>query len=314
MKVVLNNGRNGLARHNDRDFNLEKSDGHIDITRQDQNIYHNCYDDKNMTFDQTERKYYKEHYSGWMKTINKDHIRSRHKERTLNVSKLLKSRLYCPEETIIQIGSKNNHVNPKLFEECVKEYVDYLTKYDKNVHVLDWAIHNDEATPHVHIRKVYDYIDENGDRRISQNKALEALNLDLPNPEAEISRANNRKMTLDMECRERLYEICEEHGIEVDRLRESLQVHLSKQELTIQTNDNIIQQMLAEKAQVEEELNKKKKELIKAQQDIEAIKEYLKEEEQQYKDTHNSHETRKMLRHTHAKDEIDALNKENREH
>ena len=49
-----------------------------------------------------------------------------------------------------------------------------------------------------------------------QEKALEALGFDLPDPDKPLSRRNNRKITFDAACRKMLFEIAKRHGLELE--------------------------------------------------------------------------------------------------
>ena len=55
-----------------------------------------------------------------------------------------------------------------------------------------------------------------GEREPKQEKALEALGIPLPEPDKKPSRVNNRKITFDKLCRERLLTICQEYGLVVE--------------------------------------------------------------------------------------------------
>lgn len=58
-------------------------------------------------------------------------------------------------------------------------------------------LHVDEATPHVHVRRVWFVEDEKtGHEIIGKNKALEELGIAPPRPDKSIGRYNNAKMTL----------------------------------------------------------------------------------------------------------------------
>ena len=50
-----------------------------------------------------------------------------------------------------------------------------------------------------------------------QEKALEALGFDLPDPDKPLSRRNNRKITFDAACRKMLFEIAKRHGLELEK-------------------------------------------------------------------------------------------------
>lgn len=36
-------------------------------------------------------------------------------------------------------------------------------RFGENIHVIDWALHLDEATPHIHERHVFDYKTQYGE-------------------------------------------------------------------------------------------------------------------------------------------------------
>lgn len=311
MKAVMHNGRCGYARHNDREFDISTSD-HIHSNMEDKNIYWTCYGN-GILFTEAENKYYKEQYSAWIDKQNKQNIAQRHKDRCITTNDMLHNAKKCPEETVLQIGDRNKSIDLNTFTDCVKDYIKELEKYNSNIHIIDWAIHGDEATPHAHIRKVYDYIDDNGDRHISQSKALEKLGISTLDSKTKNCRQNNRKVVLDMELRERWYEICEEHGIDIDRPVLSPRPHLSKEtyistttnqeELEIQKKIRQMNLEILEKQKIMKELEQS---LQEKEQQVQTVQQALIDAEQQYKDEFGGHETRHMIRHTGVEDAIDA--------
>ena len=99
----------------------------------------------------------------------------------------------------------------------VTEFIEaFKTKFGEHVHVLDWALHLDESTPHIHERHVFDCENKYGEVAPQQEKALEALGFDLPDPDKPLSRRNNRKITFDAACRKMLFEIAKRHGLELE--------------------------------------------------------------------------------------------------
>ncbi len=91
-----------------------------------------------------------------------------------------------------------------------------ITKFGEHVHVLDWALHLDESTPHIHECHVFDCENKYGEVAPQQEKALEALGFDLPDPGKPLSRRNNRKITFDAACRKMLFEIAKRHGLDLE--------------------------------------------------------------------------------------------------
>ena len=131
---------------------------------------------------------------------------------------LLADARICPEETIYQIGKEGDCPPPEVLLVVIQEFMDCIQeRFGSHVHVLDWALHLDETSPHIHARQVFDIENRYGEIEPKQEKALEALGIPLPYPDKKPGRQNNRKITFDSICRELLLNICEEHGLEVER-------------------------------------------------------------------------------------------------
>ena len=88
--------------------------------------------------------------------------------------------------------------------------------YGSHVHILDWALHLDEATPHIHERHVFDAVNQYGELCPQQDKALEELGFELLKPNEKKGKYNNRKMVFDEECRKLFISICQNHGLTID--------------------------------------------------------------------------------------------------
>ena len=97
---------------------------------------------------------------------------------------------------------------------------EFHERFGKHVHILDWALHLDEGTPHIHERHVFDCENKYGEIAPQQEKALEALGFELPKPDKPLGRYNNRKITFDAACRTMLFEIAKHHGLELDEVPE----------------------------------------------------------------------------------------------
>lgn len=233
MKLTRHNGRSGKngpynPRHNDRRFDVENSE-HIAAERVVQNIYWDCYrgvttmqtrgegETPDFSFEQIEHAYYLEHYGDFVDAQNARNEQARHPERNRTIEKLLKDKKTCPEETIFQIGTIEESVSPETLVLVVGEfYQEFEKRFGSHVHILDWALHLDEGTPHIHERHVFDCENQYGELCPQQEKALEALDVPLPNPDKPKGRHNNRKQTFDAICRELLFEIAQKHGLHLD--------------------------------------------------------------------------------------------------
>ena len=233
MKVTRHNGRSGKhgtynPKHNDRRFDIANSD-HIDQERAKQNVYWDCYqgfhfptdqeqEDKIVySFEQIERAYYHEHYSDYCDGQHERNRQSGHSARDRTPDDLWKDKKTCPEESVIQIGTMERSVPPEVLAEIAAEFFEEFQKrFGEHIHILDWSLHLDEATPHIHERHVFDCKNRYGEVAPQQEKALEALGFDLPNPDQKPGKLNNRKMTFDAACRAMLFDICEKHGLHLD--------------------------------------------------------------------------------------------------
>ena len=164
-----------------------------------------------------ERQFYETNYTAFIESQNERNAKIRHTERNRSIPDLLSSRKTCPEETIYQLGTLDEHASAEDLLSVITEFIEaFKTKFGDHVHVLDWALHLDESTPHIHERHVFDCENKYGEVEPQQEKALEALGFDLPDPNKPLSRRNNRKITFDAACRKMLFEIAERHGLELE--------------------------------------------------------------------------------------------------
>ena len=231
MRASRHNGRfgkNGVynPKHNDREFDLDKADN-IDPTMTPYNVYWNCVDrvatqhkdrgDNWHSFTEVEENFYDLVYKDYLEGQNARHLESRHKERCRTMDDIRNNKLTCPEETVYQIGNIDGTVE---FGELLKITAEFFStiqeRYGEHVHILNWALHLDEGTPHIHERHVFDVINQYGERQPKQEQALKELGFELPDPSKKSGKFNNRKMSYDAECRKLFIEICHKHGIEIE--------------------------------------------------------------------------------------------------
>ena len=163
------------------------------------------------------RAFYESRYSNFVESQNERNAKIRHTERNRSIPDLLSSRKTCPEETIYQLGTLDEHASAEDLLNVVTEFIEeFKAKFGDHVHVLDWALHLDESTPHIHERHVFDCENKYGEIAPQQEKALEALGFGLSDPDKPLSRRNNRKITFDAACRKILFEIAKRHGLELE--------------------------------------------------------------------------------------------------
>lgn len=169
-------------------------------------------------------RYYVDHYSDYVINQNKRHEKARHPDRCKGVEDVLKNKKTCPEESIYQLGTIDEHASVEtlvlVFDEFKKEFDE---RFGSNVHIIDWSLHMDEATPHIHERHVFDATNRYGEIEPKQEAALEELGFELPNPEKKRSKTNNRKVVFDSACRTMFLDM-EKKGIISDRCELNRQI------------------------------------------------------------------------------------------
>lgn len=260
MRASRHNGRSGKhgvydVKHNDRNFDVANSE-HIDAERTKLNVYWDCYQgyclngdtsERKMTFTEIEKAYYFEHYGDHVDAQNERNEKAGHAERNRTTDDVLKNNKTCPEESILQLGNIDCSVTPDVLAIVVAEFFEEFEKrYGSHVHILDWALHLDEATPHVHVRQVYDALNKYGELCPQQEKALEELGFELPDPTKKRSRFNNRKMCFDAECRKLFLDIGQKNGVELEYEPEyGGASYLEKQDYIIENQQKRIAKMQA---------------------------------------------------------------------
>lgn len=166
----------------------------------------------------SELAFYKARYGKTMDAMNRKHKISRHTERMVNERTLHGGSRSCPEELRIRIGNAEDHVDRQILLACLDRYVQEIREWNEetgnHMHILNIQV--SKAAPYMAvIRRVWDYMDDDGLYRIGQSQALTAAGILPPDPQKEITRYNNPKMAFDKYSRELFLHICEENGLSV---------------------------------------------------------------------------------------------------
>ncbi len=223
MRATIHNGRTGKdgaynTKHNDRQFDIRNAE-HIDPERVKNNRYWNWTGNPKMSFEDAEAAFYEKHIRKHLDAQNARYKTQRHAERVKTMDEYRKSTQTCPEEVILQIGKLGDTIPADMMARIIQEQINWEQKQFPGVRVLDVALHMDEqGAPHIHERRAWIYTDRDGNLAISQNKALEQMGVELPNPNKPRGRFNNRKQTFSRMCREHLLQICREHGLEIEEI------------------------------------------------------------------------------------------------
>lgn len=223
MRATIHNGRTGKdgaynTKHNDRQFDIRNAE-HIDPERVKNNRYWNWTGNPETTFEAAEQAFYEKHIRKHLDAQNARYKTQRHAERAKTMDEYRKSPQTCPEEVILQIGKLGDTIPADMMARIIQEQINWEQKTFPGVRVLDVALHMDEqGAPHIHERRAWVYTDKDGNSAISQNKSLEQMGVELPNPDRPRGRFNNRKQTFSKRCREHLLQICREHGLEIEEI------------------------------------------------------------------------------------------------
>ena len=292
MKLTRHNGRSGKngvynPKHNDRNFKIENSE-HIDPELAKKDFLWDCYqgfattemrdrEELSSRFEKVEQAFYSQRYFDYCDGQHERNFKRGHTERDRTTEDLRLSKKTCPEESIIQIGTKEEHVDPVVLLKIASQYFsEFEIRFGTNVHILDWALHLDEATPHIHERHVFDVVNQYGEIQPAQDKALEALGVTLPYPDKPKSKTNNRKVMFDSICRTMLFDICKEHGLDLDEEPSyGGRKYLEKQ-------DYILMKQKQKLAEQEMQIGQKQQEISEADARIGKTELALKEMESQF--------------------------------
>lgn len=223
MRATIHNGRTGKdgaynTKHNDRQFDISHAE-HIDPERVKDNRYWNWTGNPEMSFEDAEATFYEKHIRHHLDAQNARYKAQRHAERAKSMDEYRRSPQTCPEEVILQIGKMGDTIPADMMARIIQEQINWEQQTFPGVRVLNVALHMDEqGAPHIHERRAWVYTDKDGNTAISQNKSLEQMGVELPNPDKSRGRFNNRKQTFSKRCREHLLQICREHGLEIEEI------------------------------------------------------------------------------------------------
>lgn len=223
MRATIHNGRTShlgafTPKHNDRNFNINHAE-HIDPERVKLNRYWNWTGNPKMNFEDAEAAFYEKHIKQHLDAQNSRYRAQRHAERAKTMDEYRKSPQTCPEEVILMIGKAGDTIPADMMARIIQEQINWEQQTFPGVRVLDVALHMDEqGAPHIHERRAWVYTDKDGNTAISQNKSLEQMGVELPNPDKPLGRFNNRKQTFSKRCREHLLQICRKHGLEIEEI------------------------------------------------------------------------------------------------
>lgn len=248
MKVTCRSGRYDISgKHNDRNFNLNYAD-HIDQNRMEDNKYYTYDNDYSLTLADNELRFYKAKFGEHIQEQNEKNNAARKSSRNKTVQSYHRSDNTRPEDVWLQVGDKNEHISGEQLWEIANEYrKQFEAQYGSHCKILNMSLHMDEETPHVHVRRVWMSQDSKGKLCVGQNKALKDLGIERPNPEQKSGKFNNAKMTFTMSDQKMFYDICREHGLDVDappaKTDKNKRKHLNDLDFKIKGDEERVQEL-----------------------------------------------------------------------
>lgn len=226
-RVNAKTGKAYSRKHNDRQYDVTKAENinesmvikNIILHYDKDNVPHviDNTDENRTSIDEHEHTIYQELFGDSLSAQHRRNEAARHPERNKSIDDLLDSKNTCPEETIFQIGSvddgfPDSSILMEIFEDYQREVI---ARFGHNIHFLDAALHLDEAVPHIHIRKVWAYDGKDG-LDISQNKALEEMGFERPEPDKAPNKWNNAKITFSEWERDIKLKLCLKYGLDIE--------------------------------------------------------------------------------------------------
>ena len=224
MKATFRGGRIGSAAHNDRSYPGGERTEEVRILVRDGRRVRKLGPAERL--EDLERQFYGQRYKTSVEAQNERHVRSRHPERCKTTDDLYKGRRTKPLEIVLQIGNKDNAPDLGALTGAINGFMSSLTATYHNCQPLSISLHNDETTPHIHLRVVFDHQGEDGPV-ICQTAALQEMGVPLPDPEKPESRYNCRLMVWTEQCRELWIAHCREQGLKIDDPQKCNREHLS---------------------------------------------------------------------------------------
>lgn len=183
--------------------------------------------------EEAELSFYRKRFTDGVEARNERYRARRQSGRVRTVEQVYRNRVTQPEESLLYIGDKGSRgqVPPDVLWACFQEYLAWececSRKHAEFYRPLSAALHVDERGQwHVHERGVYQYQDADGEWQVGQAAALEAAGFPLPDPDADRSADNNRKMVWDAARREKWLDIVEAHGFAIEREPEAERPHM----------------------------------------------------------------------------------------
>ena len=288
VRATMHNGRTRATgevysvKHNDRNYDTTATDN-INPAPERKNRYFTVGVDGHIdnhpaiTFEKHEQQIYFALFSASLAKQTARHIKAGHAERVRTVDDYRTAARTCPEETILQLGTREQHTNPQLLLKAVNRWCQQMQRaYGTNWRLLDGALHFDEATPHCHIRAVWTAEGSDG-LEVSQNKALKELGIQRPDTNKPQDRHNNPKQTFTQVSRQIWISSAREYGIEIEEIPETPgKLTLTKEEYIKEKLRQETEKLASERAALQEQVQELQRETARQKGLLKALSAFLR--------------------------------------
>ena len=299
---MTNDTATSTERHNSREM-YEKKDGRYDVSK---NFHWDCYN-CGSSFE-AEKQFYDENFSSVLEAQNERYIKQRHYENVLTMDEY--HRKHMPQEMIFQIGNlANQKVGIDIDDSWCKEAISKVAEKLESVgcKVISWDLHNDEATPHVHLR--WSGIDVEGKPNVSGclfEHGIEPPDMSklkyTKKGKPRFTQYNNPKQTLLKDIRAELDELgrewCDQRGYEFDDQNRTKRKHQT-------VNEYKREQLRKDVVKLEDTIEEQKDKYAKAQEQIDSSIEFAAQQ--------NEEAVRLKEENTLAKTELELAKQEREE-
>lgn len=230
MKITVHSGRrtkHGLAyvaSHIDRSAGIGD---HVDRSRSANNIYaskripmadgtQKSARERGVSLSQHELDMYRIGFGSWLNAQNARYAARRQYDRIRSMEDVYRGVRTCPDETLLYVGRANDNVPQEAREGIIRAFIQWHQQTFPRAKIIAYAFHNDETTPHVHMRTVWIGHNKHGEIMPSQTAALREMEIQSPDPAKKTDRYNNPKMTYTRLCREKMIELARAAGLDID--------------------------------------------------------------------------------------------------
>lgn len=171
-----------------------------------------------LTFDEYETLAYEALFRASCEAQNARNIERRHPERNKNPMDLLNAEKTAPQRMALYLGNMDEYAPRDIQLEVYTEFIEWFDNKFDQIKCLDFALHCDEmGAIHGHFAFITCGKDKDGNWTAKLNDGLAQMGIQRPDPDAPRTDENCPLQTFTRMTLEKLWEIAEAHGIEINK-------------------------------------------------------------------------------------------------